>query len=249
MEGGAGAPGLALLDLPPALQQYGYDALQICHFHLPATEPSYLATLRAALDDSSITLESLLVDDGDLTEPAQADRIDAWLERWVEVGEMLGATRVRVQVGRAAPMPEVIAACADRLAALADAHPDVRIVVENDRGTMRHAEAVQALLAATGGAAGLLLDLGNWDGPDAEENLARVAPLAETCHAKCRFIGSEPDAEPFRRSLRILKNAGYRGPLSLIYDGPDDDEWAKLELVSAMCREVFGEEIASQPSS
>jgi sugar phosphate isomerase/epimerase len=186
-------------------------------------------------------VEALLVDDGDLTEPAQADRIDAWMAHWAEAGETLGATCVRVQVGRAAPTPEVIAACSARLAPLAAAHPDVRIVIENDKGTMRNAEAVQALLEATGGAVGLLLDLGNWTGQEAEENLARVAPLAETCHAKCRFIGSEPDGATFRRTLCILKDAGYRGPLSLIYDGQDDDEWAKLDVVAALCQEVFGD--------
>lgn len=240
MEGAAEPRGLNLLELPEALRRHGYDSVQICHFHLPSTAPSYLAQLRTALRDSGITLEALLVDDGDLTDPARADHVEAWMGRWLEVATALGAARARLQVGRAAPAPDLIQACADRLLRLADAHPEVRVVIENDKGTMRDAEAVQALLAATGDAVGFLIDTGNWQGPQAEEDLARVAALAETCHAKCRFTGSEPDADAFRRALRILDDAGYGGPLALIYDDRDDDEWAKLEMVSALCDEVFG---------
>ena len=240
-EGPAESRGLSLLELPEALRRHGFDALQICHFHLPSTEPSYLADLSAALDDAGITLEALLVDDGDLTAPEQADRIGAWMEHWLEVGRTLGATRARLQVGRAAPTPEVIAAAASRLVRIAGEHPDIRIVIENDRGTLRDADALLALLAATDGAVGLLLDTGNWQGPQAETDMARVAPMAETCHAKCRFTGSEPEADEFGRALHILKDAGYAGPLALIYDGPDDDEWDKLEIVAALCDEVFGD--------
>ena len=240
-EGPSAPRGLSLLELPEALRRHGFDALQICHFHLPLTDPSYLADLRAALGDAGITLEALLVDDGDLTAPEQADRIDAWMEHWLEVGRTLGATRARLQVGRAAPTPEVIAASASRLVRIAGEHPDIRIVIENDRGTLRDAYALLALLAATDGAVGLLLDTGNWQGPQAETDMARVAPMAETCHAKCRFTGSEPEADEFGRALRILKDAGYAGPLALIYDGPDDDEWDKLEIVAALCDEVFGD--------
>jgi hypothetical protein len=241
MEGPAESRGLTLLELPKALRQHGYGAVQICHFHLASTSPAYLAELRTALSDADITLEALLVDDGDLTDPARADEVEAWMGRWLDVATALGAARARLQVGRAAPTPELIQACADRLRRLADAHPKVRIVIENDKGTMRDAEAVQALLAATGDAVGFLIDTGNWQGPNAEQDLARVASLAETCHAKCRFSGSEPDADAFRRALRSLKAAEYDGPLALIYDSSDDDEWDKLEVVAALCDEVFGE--------
>jgi hypothetical protein len=52
--------------------------------------------------------------------------------------------------------------------------------------------------------------------------------------------GSEPDAADYRRSLQIFKVAGYASQLTLNYDGPDDDEWAKLDLEHELCRAVFG---------
>jgi sugar phosphate isomerase/epimerase len=123
---------------------------------------------------------------------------------------------------------------------LAGAHPGVRIVIENWTGVLQDARSVQAMLQETGDAVGLLIDLGNWRGPHKYAELARIAACAESCHAKCRFTGAEPDAEDFRRSLQILKDAGYTGSLALIYDGSEDDEWAKLELEHALCRGVFG---------
>jgi hypothetical protein len=148
--------------------------------------------------------------------------------------------RARLLVGRADPTPGRIRACAARLVRLADGQPDVRIVIENGGGMLRDAPSVQAVLQETGGAVGVLIDLGNWRGPHKDAELARIAPCAESCHAKCRFTGAAPDAEDFRRALQILQDAGFHGPLALIYDGADDDEWAKLEVEDALVRGVFG---------
>ena len=240
MEGSAEPGGLALLDLPEALRRRGYGSLQLCHFHLPSTSPAYLGQLRLALAAAGVALETLLVDDGDLADPEQADRVEAWMGRWLEAAEALGATRARLLVGRADPTPALIRVCAGRLKRLAEAHPRVRIVVENWAGVLGDARSVRAMLRETDGAVGLLVDLGNWGGPRKYEELGRIASLAETCHAKCRFTESGPDAQDFRHSLRVLKEAGYDGPLALVYDGPDDDEWAKLDLEHALCRGVFG---------
>ncbi|MBI4900350.1 MAG: sugar phosphate isomerase/epimerase, partial [Actinobacteria bacterium] len=60
------AGALALLDLPSELAARGYDTVQLCHFHLPSRDRSYLDELRSALGDAGIALDALLVDAGDL---------------------------------------------------------------------------------------------------------------------------------------------------------------------------------------
>jgi sugar phosphate isomerase/epimerase len=232
------ADGLPLLELPAALREHGYDTLQLVHFHLPSRDPAYLAELRAALDGAGVVLDALLVDDGDLTGP-DPDAAEAWIGAWLDVAVALGAERVRVIAGKAPPTPDRLRESAARLRRLAARHGDLRLVTENWLGLLPDADAVLALLAETGGAVGLLIDLGNWSGPDKEDQLARIAPLAETCHAKCRFTENGPDAEDYRRSLGVLKDADYDGPLALIYDGPDADEWGCLEAEHAIVTEVF----------
>jgi hypothetical protein len=104
---------------------------------------------------------------------------------------------------------------------------------------MPDADTVCALLETTGNAVGLLIDLGNWRGPDKYQELSTIAPFAETCHAKCHFTGTDADSEDFRLSLRVLREVGYDGPLALIYDGSDDDEWAMLDIEFDLVRSVF----------
>lgn len=240
MDGPAEPTGLSLLELPAELNRHGYDTVQIVHFHLPSRAAEYLAQLRAALAEAKVELDTLLIDDGDLTDPERADETEAWISGWLDVAVALGARRARVVAGHAQPTTESLQQSARRLVRLAETHPEVRIVVENWKELLPDADAVHTLLRETGDAVGLLIDLGNWDGPTKYDKLARIAPLAETSHAKCRFTAAGPDTEDFQRSLRVLKDAGYRGPLALIYDGPDDDEWAKLDVEQELVRSVFG---------
>ncbi len=232
-------PGLALLDLPAELHRRGYDAVQICHFHLPTRSRSYLNELRAALAESSVTLDAVLVDDGDLIHPDDPGTHYAWISAWIDDAVTLGAARTRVIAGRATPTSAGLAASAQSLSRLADDHPDIRVVTENWLELLPDAASVQTLFGHTHGDVGLLIDLGNWTGPGKYAELEAVAGLAETCHAKCHDIEGRPDDTDYQRSLRVLLDAGFRGPLAMVYDGDADDEWSALERQHAVTSEVF----------
>ncbi|MEQ4207424.1 TIM barrel protein [Actinopolymorpha sp. B9G3] len=231
--------GLALLDLPAELRRRGYDTLQICHFHLPSREQGYLTDLRAALDADEITLDAVLIDDGDLTHPTDADAHQAWIDGWLDVATALGAHRARVIAGKQQPSPERLHTSGRRLAALAADHPEIRVVTENWFDLTAGPTEVHTILDAADGRVGLLIDLGNWTGPDKYDNLAAVARRAETCHAKCHFTANGPRQDDFSSSLRVLRQAGYTGPLALVYDGDDPDEWACLEQEHAIAARIF----------
>jgi sugar phosphate isomerase/epimerase len=230
--------GLALLDLPAELHRHGYDTLQICHFHLPDRSPAYLAELRGALAESNVTLDAILIDDGDLTGD-DPDRDEAWIGEWLDVAISLGARRARVCAGRSAPTAERLRASAERLDRLAASRPDIRVITENWMEMLPDAASVHTLLDATIEPVGLMIDLGNWSAPEKYGELAAIAPRAEVCHAKCHFTGNTPDREDFSKSLHLLRDARFNGPLVLIYDGSNDDEWSMLELEYALVSEVF----------
>lgn len=234
------ASGIELIDLPAQLREHGFDLLQICHFHLPTRDPGYLAELRAALADARIDLDAVLVDDGDLTHPTDADDHEAWIAGWLEDSVALGARRARVIAGKSEPTPERLKSSSERLARLAREHADVRVVTENWLELMPTAADVHAVLDPTEGSVGLLIDLGNWKGADKYDELMSVAPLAETCHAKCHFDDGEPDAPDFERSLQTLRAVDYDGPLALIYDSSGGDEWGSLDREYAIANAVFG---------
>ncbi len=231
--------GIALIDLPAELRRHGFDLLQICHFHLPTRDPGYLADLRGALADSQIELDAVLVDDGDLTHPTDADDHEAWIAGWLEDAVTLGARRARVIAGKSEPTPESLSASSQRLTRLAHDHPDVRVVTENWLQLLPTAADVHTVLDPTEGTVGFLIDLGNWTGADKYVELASVAPLAETCHAKCHFANGEPDAPDFELSLQTLRDVDYNGPLALIYDSSGGDEWGSLDREYAIANIVF----------
>ena len=228
-----------LIDVPADLRRRGFEAVQFCHFDLPSRDAGYLSELRSSLDEAGIALDALLIDDGDLTDPREADKQQAWISSWLDAAVELGADKARVIAGKSTPTAERLATSGRRLARLAADHPEVRIVTENWLALVPTAADVRALLDPTDRRVGLLIDLGNWTGEDRYDELAAIADLAETCHAKCHADADGLDTDDFRRSLSVLKDAGYDGPLALVYDGPDDDEWGHLEQELAVAHDVF----------
>ena len=227
---------LALLDLPAKLARFGIHKLEICHFHLPSRDATYLAQLRGALDSAGVILWQLLIDGGDLTHPQYAERDLAWVQSWIDVAATLGATRARVSGGKAAPTAQSLAtsrAALTRLAQYAAAR-NVRLMTENWQNLLSTPEAVLTVIDGLD-EIGLLADFGNWSGPTKYADLAQILPRAESAHAKAHFDGpGSMDRADFEQCLVLCQQSGFNGPYSLIYDGPDGDEWAGLQLERAV---------------
>ncbi|MCB0109836.1 MAG: TIM barrel protein, partial [Caldilineaceae bacterium] len=241
---GANSDALPLLDLPARLREFGIPKLEICHFHIPTRDSAYLQQLRAALETNEITLWQLLIDGGDITHPDHAARDIAWIQSWIDTAATLGATRVRVSGGKAEPSPEAFKRSNAALAALADyaAARNVRLLTENWQTLLATPEAVFAVLDGLDHV-GLLADLGNWSGPTKYDDLAQILPRAESCHAKAHFdatasgnnaIATAMDRVDYTRCLENCRSADFQGPYSLIYDGPNADEWAGLRAEMAV---------------
>jgi sugar phosphate isomerase/epimerase len=235
---------LPLLEVPARLREFGIPKLEICHFHLPSREPAYLRQLRTALADAGITLWQFLIDGGDITHPRYADRDIAWIQGWIDTAAALGATRARVSAGRAQPTPANFALSKAALAELADyaAQRNVRLMTENWQTLLATPEAVFAVLDGLDHV-GLLADLGNWGGPTKYDDLAQILPRAESCHAKAHFTAPADEDAPidagmdrvdYTRCLELCQAAGFSGPYSLIYDGPNPNEWAGLRAEMAV---------------
>ena len=68
---------LDLLDLPAQMAENGIFVLELCNFHLPSVENSYLHQLKQAMQDAGVSLANLLIDTGNLSAPDDADRLDS----------------------------------------------------------------------------------------------------------------------------------------------------------------------------
>ncbi len=230
---------LSLLDLPRAIAEHGINTLEICHFHLPSTEKDYLSRLRASLEASGVELWSLLIDGGDLN-GLHAPRDFDWIARWIEVAGLLGARNARVIAGQSVPTEENMAqsiAFLKRLVEVAYSN-GVRLMTENWFATLETPENVHHVFGRLEGHLDLCLDFGNWDGhADKYADLASIAPLATSCHARADFHSpGELDEDDFRRCLELTVEAGFHGPYTLIPSGSKGDEWVALDIAASMAR-------------
>ncbi len=220
----------SLLDLPSALANHGYRRMEIVSFHLPSRDPVYLRELRDQLAVAGVTLQTLLIDDGDITHPVHGARDAAWIAGWIDVANQLGAENARIIAGKQKPTPETLDRAVAALKALADGNSgaSVRLVTENWFDLLATPAEVNALLDRLEGRIGLLADFGNWKRPGKYEGLSAILGRAELCHARADFIDGDIDADDYGRCLDLAEAAGYAGPYTLIFDSEIPGEWDGL---------------------
>ncbi|QYO77250.1 sugar phosphate isomerase/epimerase family protein [Devosia salina] len=220
----------SLLGLPSVLANHGYHRLEIVSFHLRSRDPVYLGELRDQLHVSGVTLQTLLIDDGDMTDPVHGERDTRWIAGWVDVANALGAENARIIAGKQKPTPETIArsAAGFRTLLAANAGSPLRLFTENWFDLLSTPAAVHELLDRLDGQVGLLADFGNWTGPDKYEGLKSIFPRAELCHAKASFADGQMDEADYGLCVGVAEEAGYTGPYTLIFDADHPSEWHGL---------------------
>lgn len=237
--------GTPLIEIPAQVAAHGLGKLEVCHFHFPSTDADYLRGFRTALEASGVEFYTLLIDTGDLTHQdlAEREKALALIMHWVEVAAQVGAKRVRVIAGDAAPSADALRlseAGMNEVLRHADAH-GIRVVVENWHALLDRPAEVIALLEDMQGRIGLKLDFGNWPGERKFADLPQIAPLAECTHAKAHFpAAGEMDRADFTRCLDICRDAGFAGPHILIFSDPGD-EWESLDQMREVVRPYVGE--------
>ncbi|KKB08756.1 sugar phosphate isomerase/epimerase family protein [Devosia chinhatensis] len=220
----------SLLGLPSVLANHGYERLEIVSFHLRSRDPIYLGELRNQLKVSGVTLQTLLIDAGDITDPLVGERDTRWIAGWLEVANELGAENARIIAGKQSTSTEALerSVRAFRQLLAANAGSNVRLVTENWFDLLSTPEAVHVLLDQLDGEVGLLADFGNWTGPDKYAGLESIFPRASLCHAKAGFIDGRLDEADYGLCIAAAEEAGYTGPYTLIFDAPEPSEWSGL---------------------
>lgn len=219
---------IKLFDLPAALRAHDYARVELCHFHIASSNPSYLEDLRAAFADQGVTIQTLLIDDGDITNPATRARDMAWINRWIDAAARLGAVHARVIAGKQKPTAETLALSISGLTQLANAAATqgVRLVTENWFDLTATPNEVFQILDNVPGL-GFLADMGNWSGLSKYNDLAAIFPRAQLCHAKASFNGGALDQTDYAACIKAAEGVGYQGPYTLIF-ADEGDEWECL---------------------
>jgi sugar phosphate isomerase/epimerase len=235
-------PGLVkLVDLPAELTRRGIDRVEICHFQLPSRDPADLRNIGDTFRDAGVTIQTLLIDDGDLTHPRHGARDRDWIASWIDAAAHLGAQNARVIAGKAKPTPETLQVAIDGLRTLGRRGRErkVRVVTENWFNLLSRPKHVHHVLDALDGEVGFLADTGNWGGATKYGDLTSIFARAELSHTKAEFgAGTVLNADDYRRCLMAAQKAGYQGPHTLIFEG-DGNEWSGVEIERDFVRAFY----------
>lgn len=227
---------LTLLELPATLANKGFASAEVCHFHFPETSEEYLGALKESFQSANLRFYTLLLEYGDVSSADEDRRTSdiAWIKGWIDIAALAGAERVRVIAGDAEPSDvQALVRSADALRELGEyaSSRGVRVVTENFHSLTSVADNCLALLQQCEDALGFTSDYGNFKGSDKFEALAQTIPFSESIHAKAQTDAEGfPDADEFIRCMEIAKQAGYEGPITVVYDGPGD-MWEGIERV------------------
>ena len=221
---------LDLLDVPQALAEHGLHTMELCHFHVADRSDAYLRRFQEACQEAGVEVWNFLIDDGDIAHPETGVRDRDWVNEQLHIAAKVGARCARIIAGKQAPLEENLARSAAHLKTLAmEGYVlGVRIMTENWFELLPQPPQVYDLNGRLNDAMGLCLDFGNWSGADKYERLHKIAPLADSCHAKCHFVDGKPDTEDYDKCLELTREAGFSGPYTLVHGEPGS-VWESLE--------------------
>lgn len=220
-----------LLQLPAELAKRGYFRCEICHFHIGSLDRSKLENIARAFSNAGVTIQTLLIDDGDLTDVATLDRDKAWIASWIKAAAILKAENARVIAGKSKPSSETLALSVAGLKEMVSlgAKLGVKVITENWHDLLSTPEAVHHVLDHVEGL-GFMADTGNWSGASKYDDLASIFVRADLCHAKAGFnVGLKMDATDFSNCLAAAEQGHYKGPMTLIFMDAGN-EWDGLQL-------------------
>lgn len=229
--------GLDPLEFPAhARERYGLDAVEYVNqfFMDRARDRAWLGELKRRADGAGVRSLLVMCDgEGALGDPDAGARARAVENhrKWLEAAEFLGCHSIRVNAASDGSREEQARLAADGLRRLCE-HADpmgLDVLVENHGGLSSDgAWLADVIRRADHTRAGTLPDFGNFrisDEPerryDAYQGVAELMPFARAVSAKSHDFDASgrETAIDYRRMMRIVLDAGYRGYVGIEYEG------------------------------
>ena len=223
------------------------------YFFDPATTDADLLALRRQAFLRGLAISGTAVGNR-FTRPAGAE-LDAEIadvKRWIDRTALLGSSHLRVFAGsptKGFSDEQAFRQCVESLEACCDyaGSRGVMLGLENHGGIVATADGLLAVVNAVQSPwLGVNLDTGNFRTADPYAELARCGPFAVNVQYKVEVQRSpEGPKEPadLPRVIAILKDAGYRGFLTLEYEAEEDPFHAvprHLDQLREACGSLLG---------
>lgn len=226
-----------------ALERFGIRAVELCQMHFPPPDSGRLDQLLKVVGETGSTIVNIPVDVGNISQPDERKRAHdvAQIKSWVDVARYVGAPSIRVNTGRQdGPVDlSITLGSYNQIADYAETK-GVRIGLENHGGISADPRNVVKLVEGVGRHRfGTLPDFGNFAPEVRYEGLEMIVPYALVVHAKTYDLdaaGNVPEFD-FPRCMRILRDVGYDGYLSIEFEG-DGDQYLGVQKAIELIRRV-----------
>jgi sugar phosphate isomerase/epimerase len=246
------------LDFPRvAKNDFGIQAVEYVNqfFMDKARDQAYLRELKTICAGAGVRSVLIMCDgEGNLGDPDSAKRQRAVENhyKWADAAKFLGCHSIRVNAatGGAGSFEEQQKRAADGLAKLGEFTGKIGIntIVENHGGLSSHGAWLAGVMRLVNKPnVGTLPDFGNFviDRAKGEEydrykGTEELLPFAKGVSAKSHDFdaaGNETRTD-YRRMLKIVKAAGYRGYIGVEYEGSGLDEYAGVRATKKLLETV-----------
>ena len=228
-----GAGGLDHLDFPKtAREEFGLEAVEYVSTFFKERGAKYIAELKKRCGDVGVASLLIMCDgEGNLGDPDDGKRAAAAEKHrpWLEAAKALGCHSIRVNAASAGAREEQERLAADGLRRLCEhAEPlGLNVLVENHGGLSSHGDWLAAVMKRVDHPrCGTQPDFGNFYEYDRYRGVTELMPFAKAVSAKSHEFDARGDETKtdYRRMLRIVTGAGYRGHIGIEYEGQKHTE-------------------------
>lgn len=229
-------PSMTLEDFMGRCADWGVEGVELTEYYFkkPVT-PEYVLRLKRQAIRLGLDITGTPIGNTFTHPPGEArDREIARVKEWIDVSAELGSPAIRIFAGNAPKgvdeaqarrwVVECIQSCLEHAS-----RRGVFLALENHGGVVATADGLLEIVRAVRGDwFGVNLDTGNFNTEDPYDDVARAAPFAVTCQFKVeiRRKGGPREEADYRRLVGILRQAGYRGYVTLEYEAEEDPSTA-----------------------
>ncbi|HTE20597.1 MAG TPA: sugar phosphate isomerase/epimerase family protein [Armatimonadota bacterium] len=242
---------MTLFDFIQRSAELGTDGVELTeyYFEKPIT-PEYLMRLKRTAHLWGQTITGTPIGNV-FTHPAgpERDREIETYKRWVDISADLGSPAIRTFAGTA---PKGVSEADARrnvvesleIACDYAAKRGIFVALENHGGVVATADGLLGIVRAVKSPwLGINLDTGNFRTEDPYADLALCAPYAVTVQYKVEMFPKGGPAQPanLERIVQILRQAGYRGFVTLEYEAKEDPAVAIPRHLAEMRMHLTGQ--------
>ncbi len=239
-----------------AKQVHGIEGLEYVNqfFKDKARDQDYLAEMNKRAEGEGVKSLLIMIDnEGHRGDPGEKKRAEAVENhhKWVEAAKYLGCHSIRVNARSSGTYDEQRKLAADGLRRLTEfgATHDINVIVENHGGLSSNGAWLSSVIKQVDHPrCGTLPDFGNFnlgDGKtyDRYKGVEEMMPFAKGVSAKSHDFdgqGNETGTD-YRRMLKIVLAAGYRGFVGIEYEGQKLGEKEGVDATKALLERVRDE--------